>query len=118
MGVKKAPIMSIVGEKSPVIRSLLPSTKEQSLWLFDKLDTETLKRKEHDTDEEESHPRVTSFNRHYLGEEKLGIIGESLNKFNSISLIPVDKGKDQGQDQGNETNQEKTTELEHNQTEH
>ena len=43
--IKKPPIMSIVRQKSPVVTSLLPSTKEQSLWLFDKLDGEVLRHK-------------------------------------------------------------------------
>ena len=125
--VKKAPIKSIVGEKSPVLRSLFPSTKEQSLWLFDKIDVETLRRKELETQGDDSqHKRGHHFKSRDLGDEKLGIIGESLKKFNSTTLIPVDKEKKGEKDKEEtldqtdvktEMNNSHDHELDHNQTE-
>ncbi|XP_063726201.1 protein phosphatase 1 regulatory subunit 36-like isoform X2 [Symsagittifera roscoffensis] len=92
--VKKAPIMSIVGQKSPVLRSLLPSTKEQAMWLFEKLDQESLKKhKEGGNKEDKTFKLGNEFNSDDLENRKIGIIGESSRKFNSITLVPVDKEK-------------------------
>lgn len=95
--IKKPPIMSIVRQKSPVVTSLLPSTKEQSLWLFNKLDAEVLRHKNTtETADDVILGKTKPVLKSYPIEQKVGIIGQSLHKFNSTTLMPIEPKKQEG----------------------
>ncbi|XP_014674878.1 PREDICTED: protein phosphatase 1 regulatory subunit 36-like [Priapulus caudatus] len=87
--VKRASVKTIMYQKSPALRSLLPSSKEQAPWLFhtrflhgqpglEKRFTSSM----HDDDDGD--------NSTYIIPDKIGIVGEPLSLFHSSTLSPID----------------------------
>lgn len=87
---KRPAIKSIIHQRSPAIVAILPSPKEEAHWLFKtrnllgKMDNE----KDKEDSEDDDDPNKTIFvidKRNF----KIGILGDSLSQYNSVTLSPM-----------------------------
>lgn len=88
---KRPPIKSIINQRSPVLVSLLPTSKEASPWFLDR--TKALPLSESDIPREEE-----KLDLHL--EMKVGIIGEPMSGFNRLTLAPF--GEEHEEETGDE----------------
>ncbi|XP_029205519.2 protein phosphatase 1 regulatory subunit 36-like [Acropora millepora] len=86
---KRPPIKSIIGQRSPVLVSLLPTSQEASPWFLDRSKALPLSEDEipHEENRLELHMRT-----------KVGIIGEPISGFNPLTLAPF--GEEQEEETG------------------
>ncbi|CAH3153215.1 unnamed protein product [Porites evermanni] len=88
---KRPPIKSIINQRSPVLVSLLPTSKEASPWFLDR--TKALPLSENDIPHEEE-----KMDLHL--QVKVGIIGEPMSGFNPLTLAPF--GEEHEEETGEE----------------